>query len=189
LFERDGPSAAPYVRQLFSEQIRLLKAAGVDFLILETFFRLDEMLLALECARESNLPIIATLSLRPRESETADGVPVGESARRMVAAGANVVGANCEQDPARMLSIIRAMRAAVSVPLAAQPAAFRTTAEAPCFTRMPQFPDELETLQLSRKAFYEFGKIARQEGLRYVGGCCGCNAAYIRELAYGLQDA
>ena len=32
-------------------------------------------------------------------------------------------------------------------------------------------------------------KIARQEGIRYLGGCCGCNAAYIRELAYGLQDA
>jgi betaine-homocysteine S-methyltransferase len=189
LFEREGPSAAAHVRDLLAEQIRLLKAAGVDFLILETFFRLDEMLIALECGRESGLPMVATLSLRPKTTETADGVPVGEAARRMVEAGAHAVGANCEQDPARMLPIIRAMRAAVSVPLAAQPAAFRTTEEAPCFTRMPQFPDELETMQVSRKAFYELGKVARQEGIRYLGGCCGANAAYIRELAYGLQDA
>jgi betaine-homocysteine S-methyltransferase len=54
---------------------------------------------------------------------------------------------------------------------------------------MPQFPDELETMHISRKAFYELGKIAKQEGIRYVGGCCGCNAAYIRELAYGVQDS
>ena len=29
LFEREGPSAAAHVRDLFDEQIRLLKAAGV----------------------------------------------------------------------------------------------------------------------------------------------------------------
>jgi methionine synthase I (cobalamin-dependent) len=54
---------------------------------------------------------------------------------------------------------------------------------------MPQFPDEMETIQVSRRVFYEFGKRARNEGIQYVGGCCGCNAAYIRELAYGLEDA
>ena len=107
----------------------------------------------------------------------------------MVDAGADAVGANCEQDPARMLSILREMRGAVSAPLAARASAFRTTDDSPCFTRMPQFPDELETLHVSRKAFYEFGRIAKGEGIRYLGGCCGCNAAYIRELAYGLQDA
>ena len=189
LFEREGPSATAHVRELFSEQIRLLTEAGVDFLILETFFRLDEMLVALECARASGLPIVATLSLRPKTTETADGVPVAECARRMVDAGAHAVGANCEQDPARMLSILRLMREAVSVPLAAQPAAFRTTDEAPCFTKMPEFPDDLETLQVTRNAFYEFGKVARQEGIRYAGGCCGCNAAYIRQLAYGVEEA
>src|SRR6185436_14178134 len=66
LFEREGPSSAPHARDLFSEQIRLLQDAGVDFLILETFFRLDEMLIALECGRASGLPMVATLSFRPR---------------------------------------------------------------------------------------------------------------------------
>src|SRR5438093_9053744 len=65
LFEREGPSAAGHARDLFAEQIRLLQDAGVDFLILETFFRLDEMLIALDCARPSGLPIIATMSFRP----------------------------------------------------------------------------------------------------------------------------
>src|SRR5262245_14585330 len=65
LFERAGLAAAKHAKELFTEQVRLLKAAGVDFLLLETFFRLDEMLIALECARASGLPIIATLSFRP----------------------------------------------------------------------------------------------------------------------------
>jgi betaine-homocysteine S-methyltransferase len=189
LFEREGPAAAPYVRELFEEQIRLLVEAGVDFLILETFFRLDEMLIALACAVESGLACVATLSLRPVITQTVDGISPADCARRLVDAGASAVGGNCEQDPQRMLSYLRQMRAAVDVPIVAQPAAFATTDELPTFTRMPQFPDETETIQLSRKVFYEFGKRARNEGLQYVGGCCGCNAAYIREVAYGLEDA
>lgn len=189
LFEREGPSTAPYVRELFTEQIRLLAAAGVDFLILETFFRIDEMLLALECGVESGLPCIATVSFRPVVDQTVDGVSPEDCAKRLMDAGAAAVGANCEQEPARMLPILRRMRSAVRIPIAAQPAAFRTNEELPTFTRMPQFPDEMETLQVPRKMFYEFGKQARNEGISYVGGCCGCNAAYIREIAYGLEDS
>lgn len=189
LFEREGPSAAGHVRDLFTEQIRLLQSAGVDFLILETFFRLDEMLIALECARASGLPLMATMSFRPRTTESSDGHSPAECARAMVAAGAQIVGANCEQEPQRMLPIVRQMRAAVDVPIAAQPAAFRTTDAVPCFTRLPQFPDELETIQIARREFFEFARVARAEGLSYVGGCCGCNASYIRAMASGLAHA
>ncbi|MBM3834420.1 MAG: hypothetical protein FJ403_14345 [Verrucomicrobia bacterium] len=188
LFEREGPSAAAHVRDLLTEQIRLLKDAGVDFLILETFFRLDEMLIALECSRASGLPIVATLSFRPVLTESSDGHSPAHCARTMAAAGAHAVGANCEQEPARMLPILREMRDAGGVPVAAQPAAFRTTDDTPCFTRMRQFPDELETIQVSRRTFREFARSARSEGIAYLGGCCGCNAAYIRALARGLAE-
>jgi methionine synthase I (cobalamin-dependent) len=188
LFEREGPSAAGHVRDLLAEQIRLLKDAGVDFLILETFFHLGEMRIGLECARASGLPIVATMSFRPKLLESSDGQTAGECARVMAGGGAAAVGANCEQEPQRMLAILRQMREAVDVPLAAQPAAFRTSDEAPCFTRMAAFPDDLETIQVSRSRFQEFGRIARAEGIAYVGGCCGCNAAYIRALGAGLRD-
>jgi betaine-homocysteine S-methyltransferase len=188
LFEREGPSASQHVRDLLSEQIRLLKHAGVDFLILETFFRLDEMLVALACARESGLPAVATMSFRPVTTQSSDGHSVAVCAQRMMEAGAGIVGANCEQEPKRMLSILRSMREAVTIPVAAQPAAFLTTDNTPCFTKMPQFPDELETIQIPRREFTEFAARAKAEGISYVGGCCGCNAAYIRALAYGLEN-
>jgi betaine-homocysteine S-methyltransferase len=103
--------------------------------------------------------------------------------------GAVAVGANCEQDPERMLSVLREMRGAVSTPLAAQPAAFRTTSECHSFTRLPEFPDALEAIQIPRTAFSEFGAIAKHEGVAFAGGCCGCNAAYIRALADSVQAA
>ena len=186
LFEREGRSAAGHVRALITEQVRLLTDAGVDFLILETFFHLEEMLIAIECGQVSKLPIVATMTFRPTLTQCSDGYSPAECAQRMVDAGAAVVGVNCEQEPDRILAITREMRKAVPVPIAAQPASFRTTDKVPCFTKLPQFPDELESIQLPRSAFQRFAANAASEGVQFLGGCCGCNAAYIHALARGL---
>jgi betaine-homocysteine S-methyltransferase len=189
LVEREGPTSLAKARDHLAEQIRLLKSAGVDFLILETFFHLAEMKAALECAAESGLPAVATMSFRPLITQCTDGHSPEECARVMADHGAVAVGANCEQDPERMLPLLRKMRAAVRVPLAAQPAAFRSTEACHSFTRQPAFPDDLETIQVSRLEFEQFAQAARAEGIGYLGGCCGCNAAYIRALADGLASS
>jgi len=188
LTEREGLGSLAKSRDHLAEQIRLLKAAGVDFLILETFFHLAEMKVALECAAAASLPAVATMSFRPLITKCSDDHTPAECAKVMTDLGAIAVGANCEQDPSRMLPLLREMRSATDLPLAAQPAAFRTTGECHSFTRLPAFPDDLETIQVSRNAFVEFGRQARNEGIGYAGGCCGCNAAYIRALAFGLSN-
>jgi len=188
LVEREGMGALDKARDHIAEQIRLLKDAGVDFLILETFFHLAEMKHALQCAAAAGLPTVATMSFRPLISQCTDGHSPAECARVMADLGAIAVGANCEQEPTRMLPLLRAMRVATKVPIAAQPAAFRTTDDCHCFTRQPAFPDDLETIQVSRKEFFEFGKQLKVEGIGYVGGCCGCNPAYIRALARGIAE-
>ncbi len=189
LVEREGMESLAKARDHIAEQIRLLKDAGVDFLILETFFHLAEMKVALECAAESSLPAVATMSFRPLITKCTDGFTPAECARAMADLGAIAVGANCEQEPKTMMPLLREMRGATKVPLAAQPAAFHTTTECQSFTRLPAFPDDLETIQISRNEFTEFGRVAKQEGIRFAGGCCGCNPAYIRALASGLRSA
>jgi len=169
LIEREGPGALGHAKDLMAEQIRLLKNAGVDFLILETFFRLDEMLAALHSANASGLPAVATLSFRPLITRCSDDHTPAECARVLADQGAVAVGANCEQEPGRMLSLLREMRNATNIPIAAQPAAFRTTDQCHCFTRQPAFPDDLETIQVPRREFLEFGITAKAEGLGYVG--------------------
>lgn len=189
LTEREGMESLGKSRDHLAEQIRLLKDAGVDFLILETFFHLAEMKVALEVAAAANLPAVATMSFRPLIAKCTDGFTPAECAVVMADLGAIAVGANCEQDPMRMLPLLREMRAATTVPLAAQPAAFHTTETCHSFTRLPAFPDDLETIQVSRREFVDFGRKAKQEGIGYLGGCCGCNAAYIRSLARGVAEA
>jgi len=186
LIEREGMESLGKASDHIGEQIRLLKDAGVDFLILETFFHLAEMRVALEAAARAGLPAVATMSFRPLVDRCSDGHTPAECARVMADLGAVAVGANCEQDPQRMLAVLREMRGATRIPLAAQPAAFRTTEICHSFTRLPAFPDDLETIQISRRHFVEFGGMAQTEGIGYLGGCCGCNAAYIRALATGL---
>jgi betaine-homocysteine S-methyltransferase len=188
LTEREGMGSLEKSRDHIAEQIRLLKDAGVDFLILETFFHLGEMKVALECAAASGLPTVATMSFRPLITQCSDGHSPAECARVMADLGAVAVGANCEQSPSVMLPLLREMRNAANVPIAAQPAAFFTTREIQSFTRLPQFPDALETIQTSRDEFTQFGRTARAEGIGYIGGCCGCNAAYIRAISDGLAE-
>lgn len=189
LTEREGMESLGKSRDHLAEQIRLLKDAGVDFLILETFFHLAEMKVALECAAAASLPAVATMSFRPLTTQCTDGHSPAECARVMADHGAIAVGANCEQEPGRMLPLLREMRAAVRIPLAAQPAAFRTTDQCHSFTRLPAFPDALETIQVSRHEFHQFAEAAKAGGIGYLGGCCGCNAAYIRALKDGLDEA
>ena len=189
LTEREGMESLGKSRDHIAEQIRLLKDAGVDFLILETFFHLAEMKVALECAAAAGLPAVATMSFRPLITQCTDGHTPAECAKVMADFGAIAVGANCEQDPKRMLPLLREMRAATNVPLAAQPAAFHTTDACHSFTRLPAFPDDLETIQVSRTEFIDFGKVAKKEGIGFLGGCCGCNAAYIRALSRGVAEA
>ena len=188
LTEREGMESLGKSRDHIAEQIRLLKDAGGDFLILETFFHLAEMKVALECAAAARLPAVATMSFRPLITKCTDGHTPAECAKVMADLGAIAVGANCEQDPQRMLPLLREMRGATNVPLAAQPAAFGTTNECHSFTRLSAFPDDLETIQVSRDEFVEFGKLARNEGIGYARGCCRCNAADIRAIARGVKD-
>src|SRR6267143_2266870 len=83
LVEREGMESLGKARDHIAEQIRLLKDAGVDFLILETFFHLAEMKAALECAAASGLPTVATMSFRPLIAKCTDGHTPAECAQVM----------------------------------------------------------------------------------------------------------
>src|SRR5262245_5397451 len=88
-------------RRLFDAQIQYQSQEGVDFWIGETFTHVGEALLCLECAKKTELPVMVTMSFEG--PKTRDGKTAGEAAKMLEGAGADVVGANCWQDPAHML--------------------------------------------------------------------------------------
>jgi betaine-homocysteine S-methyltransferase len=94
-----------------------------------------------------------------------------------------VLGVNCLNGPDEQLPIAIEMREAVDGFVAAQPVAYRTSADRPDFTAQPSFPYELDPLQLSRHEMAEFARAANAAGVNYIGSCCGSVQAHVRAMA------
>ena len=188
-YEPDDDASADHVRRLLDRQLEDQTAAGgVDFWIGETFWNFGEALLCLERLKaKSKLPTMITLSFRAT-NRLDDGVTAAEAARRLVDAGADIVGTNCMRDPERTYPIVAEMQAAVKNDafIAAQPVAFRTSQEVPWFTGTSAFPDKLEPIQLTRYEMGDFARRAKEMGIHYIGGCCGTVGSHIREMAKAL---
>jgi len=183
MYDPDSNAAKGRVRATFDEQLEVQVAEGADFIIGETFSWLGEALLAVERAKKTALPVMVTICFENQNSTT-EGKSAAEAAKALVDAGADIVGMNCLRPPEHMLAHLEEMRKAVpDAFLAAQPVAYRTPAEKPDFTSLPQFPFELDPLQLSRKEMARYAQQARDIGVDYIGACCGSVAAHIREMA------
>jgi len=184
-YEEGSPTAKDEVCRLFGDQIRLQREGGpLDFFIGETFLHVGEALLALECIQKTGLPSMITLSLEG--PKTRDGKTPGEAAKILEDAGADIVGTNCWQDPERMLPTIEQMRESVKCYVAAQPVAYRCTAEVPFFTGQSGFPDKLDPYQLTRYQLGDFAEQALELGVNYIGGCCGCVGVHTRQMARAI---
>ena len=57
------------------------------------------------------------------------------------------------------------------------------------FTSLPQFPFELDLVQLSRKEMADYARRAKDIGVGYIGSCCGAIATHVREMARALGKA
>jgi betaine-homocysteine S-methyltransferase len=185
MYEEGSPAARDRVRRTFDEQLAVQKEEGIDLVIGETFSWLGEALLAVECGKKTGLPVMVTLAFE-KDPRTSDGKDPGEAARALEGAGADIVGVNCLRSPEHTLPLVEEMRKAVTCPLACQPVAYRTPAGSPDFTSLPQFPHELDRLQLSRREMADYARRARDIGVGYIGACCGAVATHIREMGQAL---
>lgn len=183
MYEPGSTAASDRVRATFDEQLAVQVPEGVDFIIGETFSWLGEALIAVEQGKKTGLPVMVTICFE-NQNVTADGKSAGEAAKALVDAGADIVGMNCLRPAEHMLPSLEEMRKAVpNAFLASQPVAYRTPADKPDFTSLPQFPFELDPLQLTRKEMAAYAQGARDIGVNYIGACCGSVAVHIREMA------
>jgi betaine-homocysteine S-methyltransferase len=184
-YNPDDPASKDHVLDLFRQQVALQKEEGVDFFIAETFHYLGEALLALQAVKEAGFPAMITFNFK-KPAVSRDGKSPAECARILEANGADIVGTNCGREPDRMLPLGEEMRRAVKCHIAVQPAGFHSTDEIPYFMGLPQFPLELDPLQLTRLEMADYARRARDAGIGYIGACCGVTAAHIRSMAEAL---
>ncbi|MDH3404424.1 MAG: homocysteine S-methyltransferase family protein, partial [Acidobacteriota bacterium] len=179
------PSSADRVRELFDRQLGWQVDEGVDFVIGETFSALGEALVAVERIKAAGKVAMVTMSFE-KEPRSYEGHSPAECCRRLAGAGAEIVGVNCLRGPAATLPLMREIRAAVDGFVACQPVAYRTPADDPDFTALPEFPHGLEPLQLSRAEMADYALEARELGVDFIGSCCGSVAAHVRAMARAL---
>jgi betaine-homocysteine S-methyltransferase len=192
----EGSESDATVRAMFEEQVGWAAEAGVDYVIAETISWLGEALVATEVIKERGLPAVVTLTAH-KDPQMRDGVTPAEACKRLEAAGADVVGLNCSRGPATMLPLLEAIREAVSVPVAALPVPYRTTAAQPSFQSLEDpawgdfpegrpFPTALDPFTCNRYEIAEFARAAHDLGVSYLGVCCGAAPHHIRSMAEAL---
>ncbi len=151
-----------------------LAESGVDLFLLETFADLNDLELAVAVARELGLPAIAQMAFL-QEGHTRDGIDAGAAARRLTAAGAAAVGANCGSGPREMLQILARLAANSPLPLSV----FANSG-------LPQFLDGRYIYLATPEYLAARGKEMVQAGANLVGGCCGTTPEHIGALAAAL---
>lgn len=196
IFEPGNADSVKAVKAMFEEQVGWATDAGVDFIIAETFSWGEEALIALDVIRRSRKPAVITMSVH-RKPETREGWTLGDCCKRLEDAGADVVGVNCARGPATMIPLLKEIRDAVSVHVAALPVPYRTTEQQPtfqslrdpacgCLPREMPFPEALDPFTCNRYEIAEFAKNAYALGVNYLGVCCGASPHHIRSMAEAL---
>jgi len=176
LLQPYGDLMVDRARTAFLEQTQALAEGGVDFLILETFFDLKEIGLAVDAALETGLPVVAGMAFDPG-GYTSFGVSPEQAAARLDEAGAAVVGANCGTiSPGEMVEIIARFHDCTSLPLFAQPNAGRPQ-QTPSGVTYPETPESLA----------EAAQRFRDLGATLIGGCDGTTPKHIRAIAARLR--
>jgi betaine-homocysteine S-methyltransferase len=190
-----GEESRDGVRAMFEEQVGWAVDGGADFVIGETFSWAGEAVAATEVIKAAGMPAVVTLTPH-REPDTRDGMTVADACRALEAAGADVVGLNCARGPETMLPLLEQVCAAVSVPVAALPVPYRTTADEPSFQSLRDphaeghdhraFPSGLDPFTCTRHEIARFTADALALGVRYLGVCCGAAPHHIRAMAEAL---
>ena len=158
-------------RFALAEQIDTLVLAGVDAIVLETFASILELEMAINVAKERGprVPVFAMMVFGA-DLKSDGGLGPAEIADRLIAAGADVIGANCGVGPSELYQVTVGMvghgRPVIAQPNAGLPASV-----------------EGRTLYVANPE--HFGVFARRmlkSGVRLVGGCCGTTPDHTRAM-------
>lgn len=177
ILEPLGPLSPAEARQSFAEQAQALARGGADILWIETMSSAEETEAAIDGARRTGLPIIATLSF-DTNGRTMMGITpaklAGLSQKHHLAA----CGSNCGVGAAELAASI------VNLAAAADPSTI-LVAKANC--GIPQYVDGAIQFNGTPELMAEYARLALDAGARIIGGCCGTTPEHLRVMRRALE--
>ncbi|MFA6563076.1 MAG: homocysteine S-methyltransferase family protein [Verrucomicrobiia bacterium] len=178
-----GEMTADELLKLFVQQAAALKSGGADAALVETMTDPAEVIVTVKAAKQvANWPVIATYAFDRGDGKnyrTMMGTTVEVAMKETIAAGADIVGANCGtamnlEDYGRLAE--QMVRAAGKTPVIIQP-----NAGAPQNVGgkdiYPATPAEMAALV----------PVLLNAGVRIIGGCCGTSPDHLRAMGEELR--
>lgn len=160
----------------FKEQVDLLDN-NVDLVIIETMADLSEARAAILAVKEnSNLPVFATMTFA-EDGRTITGTTPEIMVACFEALGVDALGVNCSLGPQQLLPIIKRITDVANKPVIVQANAGIPTSS------MGKTVFSVESTEYTRFAAKFIGM-----GAAIIGGCCGTNYEYMRELIERTKD-
>ena len=174
-----GDSSPEEMQDAFYRQAKILIESGVDLILIETMYSLDEAVAAVHAVRkESDILLAASMTFNHTEMGyyTIMGETVDQCASTLSEAGADIIGANCTLGSPDMIELTKEFRAATDKPIVIQPNAGK-----------PVTDEDVTYYQQTPSEFAQDLKRIKEAGADMVGGCCGTNPEFIENMIAAIS--
>lgn len=169
---RLGKATKEEIFNVYKEQASILEGCGVYGFIAETMGTKEDALLSVKAVKEvSNKPVILSLSCdkRGRIMSGDDILSILKEAEKL---GISAFGLNCSTGPEDMLPQIKRIHENTDLPLLAKPNA-----------GLPIIRGGKTVYDCPPEKFASFVPAFLENGVKYMGGCCGTTALHIKKMA------
>src|SRR5512133_584504 len=162
---------------IFRTQCLALATSGVDLFLLETFSSLKQLQAAVHAARETGLPVCASMAFL-EGGRSGDSTSVESFCTAMELAGVDMIGANCGAGSLELLKVVRRLAGLTLKPIAAY---------ANC--GFPEYHDGRYIYRATPDYFATMAAEMAAAGATLIGGCCGTTPEHIAAVARTLAAA
>ena len=176
-----GEVSADELYEVFAAQARALAEEGVDLIVVESMTDVEEMAVAVTAAVQSTgLPVVASMTYNrtPHGYRTMMGNPPELCVKKAEQAGAAVIGANCGSGIEDYVPLAPILRSLTQLPLWVKANA-----------GIPQIVGGKVAYPLQPDEYASFVPSLIDAGVNVIGGCCGTDPSFIREMGKVIAAA
>ena len=178
MLEPYGDTPPDVCRNIFDEAVQTGAACGADLILVETMMDLDELKLAVEAAKETKLPVFATMSF-DKNGRTMMGVALDDMVQLLEELGVDALGMNCGFGPDIYVGLAAELSGKTKLPVIVQP-----NAGMPLAAAVGDAGDIQYDLTVD-----DFVESMVSMDVKIMGGCCGTGPEHIALLVRRLTEA
>ena len=177
LMEPWGDLTEDEVRDIYARLFESGMKIGADAIMLQTFIDMEMMRVAAEEAKKFGVPVYCTLTFE-KVGKTIMGNSVQDVIDCLTPIGINGIGMNCSLGPDLAIPVIKEFSEKTSLPVIFKPNAGK-----------PILSADGGDVSAYDAATFVRDILPALPYVNMIGGCCGCNADYIRALKEAITNS